>query len=143
MKLYISYFGQMRNFTSNMLPISTATWDAQWFKGIERIEELICPGEIAEQLERQGTMCRKQCPFTAPCEFMRRYKEYLETLDFTAVLQKILMIGLSHKNIDTIVLMVYEKDDVQCAERPVLQEWFAENGIQLPEWKKIKTIPLI
>ena len=37
---------------------------------------------------------------------------------------------------DTIVLMVYEKMDVKCAERPVLQEWFKAHGIELPEWKK-------
>ena len=31
------------------------------------------------------------------------------------------------------VLMVYEKDDVPCAERPVLQDWFAAHGIELKE----------
>lgn len=143
MEFYISYFGQMRNFTSNMLPISTAAWDAQWFKGIERIDELACPGGIAEQLEAQGVMCRKQCPFTTPCEFMKRYKEYLDTLDFTAILQKLLTKALLHKGIDTIVLMVYEKDNVKCAERPVLQEWFKEHNIPLPEWKKKQTTSLI
>lgn len=135
----------MRNFTSNMLPISTAMWNAFWFKGIDCIDDLILPGQIIEQLERNKTMCSKNCPFTAPCEFMKQYKLYLDTLNFDEIINKLNNIAKRHKNIDTIVLMVYEKTTVNCAERPVLQQWFREHGIELEEWQKpsVKTSALI
>ena len=31
MKFYTSYFYQVRFFTPNMIPISTAKWDPKWF----------------------------------------------------------------------------------------------------------------
>ena len=136
MKLYISYFGQMRNFTDNMLPISTVKWDQAWFKGMERIDELVMPDSYVRDLETTDTMCRKNCPLQAPCGFMRKYKEYLDTLDFDKILTKLFLLSLKYPLTDTIVLMVYEKSDVPCAERPVLQEWFAEHGIKLVEWTK-------
>ena len=136
MKLYISYFGQMRNFTPNMLPVSTAKWDQQWFKGIDRIEELVMPDSYVWEIEQSGEMCRKNCPLSAPCKFMSKYKEYLDTLDFEKILTKLFLMSLAHAGVDTIVLMVYEKSDVQCAERPVLQQWFAEHGVELKEWTK-------
>lgn len=136
MKFYISYFGQMRNFTDNMLPVSTAKWDAKWFKGIARIDDLVMPDSFVWELEQKDVMCRKNCPLHAPCDFMMKYKEYLNTLDFDKILAKLILLTLHNPFIDTIVLMVYEKADIQCAERPVLQQWFKEHGIELNEWTK-------
>lgn len=137
MNIYISYFGQMRNLPSNMLPVSTAKWDAQWFKGqIKRIDDLVMPDEYVVDLERNNEMCRKDCPLVAPCSFMKKYREYLDTLDFNHIIMKLNLMLLDSKA-DTIVLMVYEKTEVKCAERPVLQAWFKDNGMELPEWKKV------
>lgn len=137
MKYFISYFGQLKNFTSNMMAVSTVAWEQAWFKGqVERMEELVCPAYVAHALEAKGEMCRKNCPLHAPCSFMQMYKEYLDTLDFDKILLKLELLTLKHPAVDTIVLMVYEKYDVPCAERPVLQAWFAEHGIELKEWQK-------
>ena len=137
MKYFISYFGQLKNFTANMMAVSTVAWEQKWFKGkVERMEELVCPSYIVKELEDHGEMCRKNCPFQAPCAFMTKYKEYLDTLDFNKILLKLEMLTLKHPTVNTIVLMVYEKYDVPCAERPVLQKWFAEHGIELKEWNK-------
>ena len=137
MNYYISYFGQLRNFKFNMLPISTAKWDAQWFKGkVERIDELVMPDEKVREIEQKNKMCQKNCSQTPPCMFMIKYKEYLDTLDFNKILTKIELLTLKHPFADTVVLMVYEKPEVKCAERPVLQQWFKEHGIELQEWPK-------
>ena len=54
MKYYISYFGQMRNFPSNLLPVSTVMWEQAWFAGtIEKLEELIVPQSVVSSLEAQ------------------------------------------------------------------------------------------
>jgi len=137
MKYYISYFGRLKDFTSNMLPVSTVVYEQSWFRGkVEHISELVPPTRIAVELEAKGEMCQKNCPFHAPCAFMGRYKEYLDSLDFDKIITKLELLTLKYPTVDTIVLMVYEKYDVTCAERPVLQAWFKEHGIELKEWNK-------
>ena len=135
MNYKISYFAQMRNFKSNVLPVSTAAWDQEWFRGIDRIDELLIPLEAIEKLEKQRVMCQKDCKQTIPCAFMKEYKKYLDTLDFNNIIE-LLNSKVKSDKIDTIVLLVYEKPTTKCAERPVLQEWFAEHGIELAEWEK-------
>lgn len=137
MKYFISYFARLKDFTSNMLPVSTAAFEQGWFRNkVEHIPELTPPTRIMIELEATNQMCRKECPFQAPCAFMGRYREYLDSLDFDKVITKLELLTLKHPAVDTIVLMVYEKYDVTCAERPVLQAWFKEHGIELKEWNK-------
>ncbi len=137
MKYYISYFARLKDFTTNMMPVSTAVFEQSWFRDkVEHIPELQPPSSIVVELEAKGEMCRKNCPFHAPCAFMDLYKQYLNSLDFNKVLTKLELLTLKYPAVDTIVLMVYEKYDVPCAERPCLQAWFAEHGIELKEWNK-------
>ena len=139
MKYYISYFGQMRNFPSNLLPVSTVMWEQAWFAGtVEKLEELIVPQSVVSSLEAHHTMCQKNCPLSLslPCGFMAAYLDYLRKLDFDQVLMKLNLMTLRHPHVDSIALMVYEKPSCKCAERPCLQQWFKENGIELVEWEK-------
>ena len=71
---------------------------------------------------------------------MREYRKYLDTLDFNQFLTKLELLTLNKPSITAIVLMVYEKTDVSCAERPVLQDWFAAHGLELKEWTKPEKI---
>lgn len=136
MKYYISYFGQLKNFPSNLFPVSTVKWEQEWFKGtMPRIEELVLPDRIISGLEETNEMCRKNCSLSIPCKFMKRYREYLDTVNFDQLLVKLELLTLG-KPVDAIVLMVYEKNNVPCAERPVLQDWFAAHGVELKEWVK-------
>ena len=136
MKYCISYFGQLKNFPTNLFPVSTVKWEQEWFKGtMPCINELVLPDGIFEGLIETNEMCRKNCPLATPCKFMKRYREYSDTIDFDKLLVKLELLTLD-KPVDTIVLMVYEKEDVLCAERPVLQDWFAAHGVELKEWVK-------
>ena len=38
--------------------------------------------------------------------------------------------------LDTIIFIVHEAPSKGCGERPELQRWFAENGMELKEWNK-------
>lgn len=134
MKFYISYFAQMRHFTRNILPVSTAAWDAKWFEGIDRIDDLLIPLETVAKLEQHQQMCYKGCQRALPCPFMQEYAKYLDTLDFAAIIKQ--LESFANEYTDTIVLLVYEMPSVKCAERPVLQEWFRKNGVELEEWQK-------
>lgn len=124
----------MRNLPSNILPISTVMREQHWFAGtVKRVEELVVPQEIVSRLEAKHTMCQKNCVLSLPCNFMIEYLNYLRTLNFNQILSKINAMASKNPRVDSIVLMVYEKSSCKCAERPCLQQWFKENGIELKE----------
>lgn len=89
--------------------------------------------------------CEKDCPYkklVPNCEFMIRYYEHLKTIDFNALLIEFERVIKEVKKINNfegepiIVLMVFESEKCNCAERPCIQKWFKDNGYNLPEWNK-------
>ena len=153
MKIYISTFYQVRFFTPNMLPVSTAMWDPKWYhdfngsgfvfydkRGIVngyRYEPFNFPNHYWDELVKEHQECQKNCPFKdmAPeCEFMKKYQEYLKTIDFNKMLKYFESVKENMPKIDTIVLLVHESPMCPCAERPILQQWFKDHGIELKEW---------
>lgn len=159
MKICISSFGNIRHFTPNMIPISTAGgcgWPWWLLKadhqkegdfylnknnimiGIQE-ESLVFPREQFEQLDEP---CQKDCPYKnkAPnCQFMETYYKYLKTLDFEKMIKEFDRISKDVQKINhyteepEIVLMVYEAPSNPCGERPCLQRWFKDNGYDLKE----------
>ena len=151
MKIYTSYFYQVRNLPKNAIPLSTAKWDPAWFhankgpsyafrdkRGIInglRAEEFVCEEPMINQLTDEGQMCHKSCKIAIPCRFMELYGEFLDRLNFEAVMAHFETIA---KNVSVddpfIVLLVHEGPSCKCAERPVIQQWFAKHGITVDEW---------
>lgn len=156
MKFYITYFYNVRFLWPNQIPISTAIWDPPYYKlgngkrykvadngvvlGIKE-DSLIYKG-----LESLKEQCQKGCPYAskAPrCEFMLSYIEQLRQIDFEGyLLPEFRRIAEDVRKITNysgepeIVLLVHEKPDVVCAERPCLVQVFNERGIELAEWHK-------
>lgn len=78
MKIWISYFYQVRKFEHNMIPFSTAMWDPKWFHKFEgqdkvfvdnrgiinglRLKKLIFPRDAWEYLEEIDSACKENCP---------------------------------------------------------------------------------
>lgn len=166
MKYLISYFYNIRFMTPNMLPISTAARDPAWFhqnmdnnyrfldnncvlNGF-RMDELVMPQERYSQLIRQNMDCTSLCNKEErtglnPCPFMVEYAKYLrETFpnfsDFLAKCDEEVERLNSHLHFgfDTIVFIVHEAPSRGCAERPVIQDWFRENGYELEEFEPCK-----
>ena len=148
MKIYTSYFYQIRNFKQNMVPISTALSDPEWFKppiGKEYYIDkrgIIC-GLRYEPLivQRYGTKTcigeHSICPFVhyQPyyyCEMLQEYRQLLETIDFNKMI-KAFKFCLNKFNKDTIVLIVYEAPNNLCSERISLQNYFCSHGIKCKE----------
>lgn len=159
MKIYTSYFYQVRFFTPNMLPLSTAQWNPKWFNDFQgqshkfidhngvyngfKAEELVLSEEYWNKLVATGKQCGKNCGQEAPnCAFMSIYREYLNTLDCHKTIDKYMKIALAaqkclkFKEEPVLVFMVHEKADCPCAERPVIQEWLRANGYEVEEWRK-------
>lgn len=162
MQIYISFFGTIRYFTPNMIPVSTAggcgwPWwllkadkhkEGEFYLNKNNImigiqeESLSFPREQFEQLTEP---CQKDCPYkdkVPNCQFMTAYYNYLKTLDFKHIISEFERIAEDVQKINNyigesiIVLMVYEGTECNCAERPVLQKWFKDNGYELKEWTK-------
>lgn len=148
MKIRISYFYQIRNFLKNMIPVSTAMWDPQWYhngqgpqhifidkRGIInglRIEPLInlIEGEV-------GCPCINKDP--TKCEFIKKYRQSLEKADFEKIIKELNRYAEEYKKLNNmqeeiiIVLIVYETPTNPCSERAGLIDYFTSHGIECKE----------
>ena len=142
MKIYTSYFYQIRNFKQNMIPISTTLSDPIWFRPPDRQEYyvdkkgIIC-GLRYEPLivQRYGTCicpCENKNILQGNCSTMQEYRKLLDTINFDKMI-KAFKYCLNKFKKDTIVLMVYEAPNNLCSERKCLHEYFNKHGIECRE----------
>ena len=157
---YISYFYQIRNMKPNMLPVSTAMWDPKWFhdgrgngyryidkngviNGIRMID-LMMPLYKWEELVKRNESCEHCNNWIAGmCPFMQEYAKCIREKNpdfqkFITFCDGYLQFLNQHLNLylDTIIFIVYEAPSRGCGERPELQQWFEENGMELKEFNK-------
>ncbi len=148
-----SYFYQIRNFTPNMIPLSTALWDPKWFhknkghnfqfkdkngiwNGLRA--EPFKPGPACENLCRGPEYCNTKNPNS--CAFLKKYKEQLDNLDFNDIYNRILSIGKQVQEREKfaeepiVVFIVYEAPKNPCSERVMIQKYFQEHGIEIKEF---------
>jgi len=156
MKVYISYFYQVRNFTKYQVPVSTALSDPAWYHNHKdrntkfinsngvivglRMTELHMPEWLYRSISEKSHGC-EECPRNlSSCSFMNEYKIYLKTLDFKFIYSQLEDVAATVKatmKLDMtpdVVLLVHEAPNCTCAERPVLKQWFKDNGFELTEW---------
>lgn len=146
MKISTSYFYQIRNFKSNMIPLSTAMWDPKWFKGISLLKnnvikglkaECFVPGKKCEGLCSGPSTCTTDCK--GYCKFIDKYKSQLFEYDINDILSYFEELAEYARSINNfegephIVLIVFETPDNPCSERKSIQEYFKENGIECSE----------
>ena len=142
-----------------MIPLSTAMWDPKWFhegknqnhkfldhNGVWngfRANDLILPYDKFKSVQGSGCVCGTQCKMSPQdCLYMKTYYQHLLTINFDSMIkkyeQKIKELQKVHDFYEEpiIILIVHEAPSCRCSERNVLQKWFAENGVQLLEWRK-------
>ena len=145
---YITYFYNVRFLAPTIIPLSTAVWDPKWFHNFQDSYEVfydkrgvlnglridvLSPSKIYD-----GATDCEACDHSKPesCAFLRKYTDYLHTVDFNKVLLYCDKIKEAAKLPEAdICLLVYEKPDNPCSERTALCNWFKENGHTLQEWK--------
>ena len=143
MKLYTSYFAQLRKFPSNLVGLSTAAWNPKWRPMGKDKRGVICvdcppfkPGRECEGL------CAGKCDPKHPqdCAFLKAYKSQLDKLNFAKVQQSLGKLGTEIaqgeglSDID-FAFLVYETPTNPCSERVVIQQYFKEHGIDIQEWQ--------
>ena len=144
MKIYTSYFAQMRNFPLNLIGLSTALYNPKWLQKGKSQNNIIWldipplkPGKECDGL------CDGKCENKHPesCAFLKTYRAQLDKLDFNEIINKIEVIarkvkeGEGFEDVD-IAILVYEKFDNPCSERVIIQQWFKDNGVKIEEWHK-------
>ena len=139
-KIYTSYFYQIRNFTPNIIPVSTALNDPFWYKPPEGQRYYIDKNGVINglryeplivQREAQNCQCPCQDRGRAPaCPTMLEYESLLNSLVDKERILKAFEYCCNKFNADTICLMVYEAPNNPCSERYALQRFF-----NCTEWK--------
>lgn len=145
MKIYISYFAQMRNFPKNLIALSTAIYNPRWLPlGRDQLGHIwldIPP--LKPGYECNGLCHGPECEFKQPdkCEFLQAYRRQLDKLNINEIVDKLkelkedIEIAEGLENVE-FVLLVYEVPENLCSERVVLKQWFKDNEIELEEWSK-------
>lgn len=152
MRIFISYFYQVRFFRKDILAFSTAHFDPQWFhqgwnkrkvylndSGVLiglRADNLV-PGKSCEGL------CQGNCIPRTPdsCEFLKAYRRQLDQIDFKEFIDSLEKACQDYQKknglFDTdVVFLVHEAPDNPCSERSVLFDWFRSNGVEVEEWNR-------
>lgn len=152
LKFVTSYFYKIRFFTPNMIPLSTAIWDPQWFHDFKGQQYTffdkngVINGLRAEMLH-PGPKCeglchgREGCAFIpSNCAFLKEYAKQLQKVDMRDFLLRAENISKKVQEANgfigepIIVLLVHEATNNPCSERMVLQTWMRAWGIECAEW---------
>ena len=161
-KVYTSYFYQIRNMRPEDLAFSTALGDPAWFhdftndKQYKFIDkrgvlnglraEPFCPRlDLRPEDECRG---RTGCPHLEVdppwyCDFLLAYYNKLNKLDPQQIEQRFLKVGQAwqefcQEEMDiTYILLVHEAPTNPCSERVMLQRWLKENNLGGEEWNKL------
>ena len=144
MKLYTSYWAQVRNFPRNLVGLNTTVWPPRWRpmgKDKNGIIVVDCPplkpGAACEGL------CNGKCEPKHPkdCKFLETYYNQLEQIEwnhFMSQLQTVhdnICAGEQFDDVD-FAFIVFEKYDNPCSERQPIQKWLTNRGIEINEWSK-------
>lgn len=142
MKLYTSYFAQLRNFPKNLVGLSTAHWNPRWRPMGKDARGVICvdcppfkPGHECDGL------CNGKCNPKNPedCAFLKTYKAQLDKINITSFMNSLGKLATqiccdeSLTDID-FALLVYETPTNPCSERVAIQQWAKEHNIDIKEW---------
>ena len=142
MKIYTSYFAQLRKFPPNLVGLSTAVWNPKWRPMGKDARGVICvdcppfkPGHSCSGL------CNGKCNPKHPndCEFLKAYKTQLDKINIHSIQESLGKLATQIardeglQDID-FAFLVYETPTNPCSERVAIQQYFKEHGYEIEEW---------
>lgn len=145
MKIYTSYWAQVRNFPKNLIGLNTTIWPPKWRPlGLDKngVRVINCP-PLQPGIECEG-LCNGRCVPKNPdnCKFLRTYFSQLYRIDFNNFIEHLkhfkevfLSENPEYNDVD-FALIVFERPDNPCSERWPIWKWLQMNGIEVEEWKK-------
>lgn len=154
MKIYTSYFYQIRNFTPNIIPLSTAISDPSWYhNGRNKYITFFDKRGIINGLRAEpfvpGPQCHdlchgaKECGNSpSQCTFLQVYREQLNKLNFEDILARFYQLNRKMRALENtdweykFALIFHEAPTNPCSERWAVQDWFKAHGYNIEEFKK-------
>lgn len=143
-KLYISYWWQVRNFPKNLVGLNTTVWPPKYRplgKDNRGVWVLDCPP--LKPGASCNNLCRGDCNPKHPhnCNFLQKYKQQLDAIDFNEFMTKLNVIKekiSSGEQLQDIAFafIVFEAPNNPCSERVMIRKWFSEHDIDIQEWQK-------
>ena len=119
MKIYTSYFSNLRNIPPDIVPISIARGTPSWFDGL--CIKLLAPHEhIRARYNFDGNKDR----------YIREYTEEVLDILYAPKLVQYLMVKSGGRD---VVLLCYESPDKFC-HRHLVSEWLNRNGFHCKEY---------
>lgn len=144
MKLYTSYWGQVRNFPKNLVGLNTTVWPPRWRPfGKDKNEVLVIDCFPLKPGAECAGLCNGKCEPKHPndCKFLQTYLNqlrYIEFDHFMYQLQKLhddICAGENLEDVD-FAFIVFETPANPCSERWPIQQWLKENCVEIEEWHK-------
>ena len=140
MKLYTSYWAQIRNFPPNLVGLNTTVWPPKWRplgKDKNNVLVIDCP-PLKPGSECEG-LCRGACEPKLPkdCQFLKVYRrqlDYINIDDFMAQLEHLKRQIEEGENLQDVefAFIVFEAPKNPCSERWAIQDW-----LKISEWQPI------
>lgn len=157
MKIYTSYFYQVRNMNNKIIPLSTAMWDPKWFHNFkEQSYRFIDKNRVINGLRispfvpnnKLKGLCYgyDNCIYKNPnlCSFLKRYEEQLFSLNFQNIYKRFERLAEKYKenfNIQeevSFALLVHEAPNNKCSEREAIQKWLKKYDLFAGEFGQKK-----
>ena len=156
MKIYTSYFYQIRFFKPNQIPMSTADWDPKWFHNFQGQNniwkdkngvwngirlEILNPSHCCSILPPECVRCTKETRHPESCSFLKDYKNGLNKINFSELMEYLTKTADYFQHLEgftdepEIMLIVHESPDNLCSERVPIQDLFRDNGIEIKEFE--------
>ena len=143
MKLYTSYFAQLRKFPTNLVGLSTAHWNPKWRPMGKDKRGVICVDcpPFKPGCECDG-LCNGSCNPKHPedCAFLKTYKSQLDKINLTQFQNSLgklasqIALDEGFQSVN-FALLVYETPANLCSERGPIQQWGKEYGLDIKEWQ--------
>ena len=155
MRIYTSYFYQVRFFPPNAIPLSTAVWDPKWYHANKKQDHvfrdsrnvingmripLLMPDKSCDGDCRGRENCKNPDPST--CDFLKHYRDQLDKINFQNFINELQVIAsntqqmLGFREDPIICLIVHEAPSNPCSERVAIQNWFQDNYYPISEWSR-------
>lgn len=137
MKIYTSYWAQVRNFPTNLVGLNTTVWPPKYrplgtdTRGVTVLNcKPLVPNKSCEYL------CRGSCepPHPQDCAFLQTYYMQLNKLNFDEFYSYMQELSAHYNNCD-FAFIVFEPPSRACSERGPIQQWFKEHGVEIEEWQ--------
>ena len=149
MQVRISYFYQIRNFKKNMIPMSTAMSDPDWYHDWQGNDHTFIDRRgilnglrlrpIIVQEHNGGVSCPCEHRDWTRCPLAKSYQEHLEQIDFDKMMKGISDFCEMYAKQENLkeepiaVLIVYEAPNNPCSERGALIDYFNNHGVDCKE----------